>query len=270
MNEQTPWQLRMFSRTLKKRQRLSVLRDMLGTLSEQRCLLVTCGDNNGAINWHLRHLGGTWSWADCERKSIEEMSELLGERVEHVNPAAMPFDDEAFDCVVAIDVHEHLDDPESFTREVRRVLKPGGRAIVTVPGGDQRKLANRLKNMVGMTKEKYGHVRDGFSVQELGSLIARSDIEPMRSTTFSRFFTEMVELAINYLYVMKLAKKNAKPVEQGTIAPATSEQLRSIERTYRLYSMVYPFVWAFSRLDALLFFTRGYVVLIEGTKRRST
>src|SRR5690606_37180175 len=125
-------------------------------------------------------------------------------------------------------------DPESFTREVRRVLKPGGRAIVTVPGGDQRKLANRLKNMVGMTKEKYGHVRDGFSVQELGSLIARSDIEPIRSTTFSRFFTEMVELAINYLYVMKLAKKNARPVEQGTIAPATSEQLRSIERTYRL------------------------------------
>jgi hypothetical protein len=30
---------------------------------------------------------------------------------------------------------------------------------------------------------------------------------------------------------------------------------------------VYPFVWLASRLDMLLFFTPGYVVLVEGRKR---
>jgi hypothetical protein len=67
--------------------------------------------------------------------------------------------------------------------------------------------------------------------------------------------------------VKKLAKTSSAPVSEGTIAPATQDQLRSVQKTYRLYSLVYPFVWLASRLDMLLFFTPGYVVLVEGRKR---
>jgi SAM-dependent methyltransferase len=267
MPHERPWQLRVFSRTLKKKQRLTALRRILGCLDGYKCLLVTCGDNNGAINYRLRHLGGHWSWADCDNKSIHEMSELLGEAVSCVDPGQLPYPNEQFDCVVTIDVHEHVEDPETFTSEVRRVLKPGGRAVITVPGGDPRKFVNRLKKMVGMTREKYGHVRDGFSVPELESLMRLSEIEPARVVTFSRFFTELIELGINYAYVQKLSKKSSVPVTVGTIAPLTSAQLRSVEKTYRLYSLIYPFVWVVSRLDWLLFFTHGYVVLVEGRKR---
>lgn len=268
-----PWQLRMFDRSLKKKLRLAALRDMLDgadKMKDRKCLLVTCGDNNGAINYRLRELGGRWSWADCEDKGIAEMSELLGEEVKLVDPVALPYSDEQFDCVISIDVHEHLSTPKEFTAEIKRVLKAGGRAVVTVPGGDQRKLANRLKTLVGMTKERYGHVRDGFSADELKSLIKASGIEPLRVATFSRFFTELLELGINYVYVKRLSRKSSTPVSEGTIAPATSAQLRSVERTYRLYSLVYPFVWLVSRLDALLFFTRGYVVLVEGRKLQTS
>ena len=257
----------MFSRTLKKKLRLRVLRDVLGHMDTQRCLLVTCGDNNGAINYQLRCLGGNWSWADCETTSIREMSELLGEEVKHIDPKQLPYPAEHFDCIVTVDVHEHLRDPETFTREIRRLLRPGGRAVITVPTGDRRKLANRLKNAVGMTREKYGHVRDGFSVPELQSLMEAMDLNPQRTVTFSRFFTELFELGINFVYVNKLAKTSAAPITQGTIAPATSAQLRSVQTTYRLYSIIYPFVWLATRLDLLLFFTTGYVVLVEGEKR---
>jgi SAM-dependent methyltransferase len=264
----TPWQLLMFSRTLKKKLRLAALRQILGgPLPGQRCLLVTCGDNNGAINYLVREQGGQWSWADCEEKSLAEMAALLGEAVTHVQPGRLPYQDGQFDCVVTIDVHEHLGDPEAFTREVRRVLTPGGRAVVTVPGGDQRKLVNRLKSAVGMTRERYGHVRDGFSVAELQALLRRAGIEPARELTFSRFFTELIELGINYAYVKRLAKKSAVVVSEGTIAPATADQLRSVQKVYRLYSAIYPFVWLVSQLDRLLFFTAGYVVLVEGRRR---
>jgi SAM-dependent methyltransferase len=262
----TPWQLRMFSRTLKKKLRLTVLREILGQLDNRRCLLVTCGDNNGAINYQLRRLGGCWSWADCENKSIAEMCRLLGDEVKFVDSRQLPYPDEQFDCVVAIDVHEHLQDPETFTREITRVLKCGGRVVITVPSGDHRKIANRVKNAIGMTREKYGHVRDGFTIPELQSLMRLMDIEPRRAVTFSRFFTEMIELGINYIYVNTLSKKGGVAVAEGTIAPATSEQLRSVEKTYRLYSIIYPFVWLTSRLDWFLFFTSGYVVVVEGTK----
>jgi SAM-dependent methyltransferase len=267
MPDQTPWQLRMFSRTLKKKLRLAALRGVLGPLDGQRCLLVTCGDNNGAINYRLRQIGGRWSWADCETRSIREMSELLGEEVLHVDPASLPFERESFDCVVTIDVHEHVRDPATFTREACRLLRPGGRLVVTVPGGDPRRVVNRLKCWIGMTRDQYGHVRDGFSVPEIQALMAATDIEPLRAITFSRFFTELIELGINYGYVKRLSKKNATAVERGTIAPATSDQLRAVEKTYRLYSAIYPLIWLVSQLDQALFFTPGYVVLVEGRRQ---
>jgi hypothetical protein len=78
----------------------------------------------------------------------------------------------------------------------------------------------------------------------------------------------MIELAINVAYVKKLSKRGSVAVKQGTIAPATAEQLRAIDRTYRLYSLIYPAVWLVSQLDCLLWFTSGYVVLVEGSRRR--
>jgi hypothetical protein len=55
-------------------------------------------------------------------------------------------------------------------------------------------------------------------------------------------------------------------VEQGTIAPATRDQLKSIQKTYRMYSLIYPFFRAVSALDALFWYSRGYVVMVEGRK----
>jgi SAM-dependent methyltransferase len=256
----------MFDRTLKKKLRLGVLRRVLGPLDGQQCLLVTCGDNNGAINYWLRHMGGCWAWADCEDISLREMAELLQEHVSHVDPSRLPYADGQFDCVVTIDVHEHLQDPEAFTQEVRRVLKPGGRVLITVPSGDPRRLANRLKQAIGMTREAYGHVRDGFSVEEIRSLMLSLGITPRRAVTFSRFFTELIELGINYVYVTRLAAARSRAAGAGPIAPATAEQLQRVRRVYLMYSVIYPVVWAGSRLDWLLLLTDGYVVLVEGIK----
>ncbi|GIH72184.1 class I SAM-dependent methyltransferase [Sphaerimonospora thailandensis] len=45
----------------------------------------------------------------------------------------MPFPDASFDRVIAAEVLEHIPDDMSAMREIVRVLKPGGRAAVTVP-----------------------------------------------------------------------------------------------------------------------------------------
>ena len=116
MSKQVPWQLKMFQKSLKKKLRLKALKKHLGNLSQVgQFLLVTCGDNNGAMNYHLRALGGKWQWADLEDKSLAEMAELLGEKVLHVPGGILPFSDGTFDCVVSIDVHEHLANPHFFT-----------------------------------------------------------------------------------------------------------------------------------------------------------
>ena len=45
----------------------------------------------------------------------------------------LPFKNELFDLVLALDVIEHMDEDTSAVRELNRVLKPGGRLIITVP-----------------------------------------------------------------------------------------------------------------------------------------
>ena len=44
-----------------------------------------------------------------------------------------PFDADRFDSVTLFQVLEHVFEPEAFLAEVRRVLKPGGRLLITVP-----------------------------------------------------------------------------------------------------------------------------------------
>ena len=60
------------------------------------------------------------------------------------NLAALVFDDmtdskletASFDCVVAVEVLEHVERDREFIRHVRRVLRPGGVFLMTTPNGD--------------------------------------------------------------------------------------------------------------------------------------
>ena len=45
----------------------------------------------------------------------------------------LPFEDGAFDLILATDVLEHLEDDRSVMRELRRVAAPGARLLATVP-----------------------------------------------------------------------------------------------------------------------------------------
>ncbi|MCW5961002.1 MAG: class I SAM-dependent methyltransferase [Pyrinomonadaceae bacterium] len=45
----------------------------------------------------------------------------------------LPFGDESFDVVTALDVVEHLDDDVAGLKEMHRVLKTGGRSLIFVP-----------------------------------------------------------------------------------------------------------------------------------------
>jgi SAM-dependent methyltransferase len=251
----------MFSKSLKKQQKLRLMLRQLRGLPGERCLLITNGDNNGALNYHFRAHGGVWTWVENEADSIPEIEGLLQEKILAGEPSRIPAEDESFDVVVSIDVHEHLTEPQVFNRELRRVTRPGGHVIVTTPNGDTWKPVTVLKRAVGMTKEKYGHVVYGYNVSQHREMLSGVGFEPVSAGSYSKFFTEMIELAINYAYVMVLSRKKTG-VRAGEIAPSNREKLRAVEKQYRLYAAVYPILLAVSKLDLLLAFFTGYAVSV--------
>ena len=45
----------------------------------------------------------------------------------------LPFDNNSFDCIMAIEVLEHLEDPEKFVDESHRVLNSSGSIFISIP-----------------------------------------------------------------------------------------------------------------------------------------
>src|SRR5688572_10913970 len=57
-----------------------------------------------------------------------------GVRCDPINPdGTLPYPDGAFDVACSLEVIEHIKDQFSFTRELYRVVRPGGVAIVSTP-----------------------------------------------------------------------------------------------------------------------------------------
>ena len=113
--------------------RREILDQMLGELLlpvGARLLDIGCG-TGGSAQILSRH--GEAVGLDRELRSFRlSMDRPYRHRV--VSGAeTLPFADASFDAVVALDVIEHLDDDLGAAREIRRILKPGGAAVIFVP-----------------------------------------------------------------------------------------------------------------------------------------
>ena len=58
----------------------------------------------------------------------------LGLDAHVMSPEKLPFEAQSFDSALLDNVMEHIERPQPLLEEVRRVLKPGGRLLVGVPG----------------------------------------------------------------------------------------------------------------------------------------
>ena len=92
-----------------------------------RVLDIGCG-----IGDFLAYLPGTIG-LDINRHAVEWCQKLgLDARVMEID--SLPFGNASFDGVVLDNVLEHLLDPRQLLDEIRRVLAPGGRLLIGVPG----------------------------------------------------------------------------------------------------------------------------------------
>lgn len=111
-----------------------VVREWLANPTGQRVADVGCGTGRHAI-W-LAEAGAKVDAYDASAGMMAKAREKLhssGVNLhEHTLPDALPAADGAFDVVLLALVADHLADLEAAFRDLRRVLKPGGRLIVTV------------------------------------------------------------------------------------------------------------------------------------------
>jgi SAM-dependent methyltransferase len=110
---------------------------------------------------------------DADREALAEAARLGIET--HWADLDQPLDlaDASFDVVVAGELLEHLRDPQRLVGEVRRVLRPGGTFVASVPNAYR--LKGRLLFLFGRPPENDPTHLQMFSAADVRALLAGFD-----------------------------------------------------------------------------------------------
>ncbi len=109
---------------------LSLIAGLLSPRNGYRILDVGCG--TGATLKKLEEYGEAIG-IDISEEAVRFSRQRGCRDVRLTGGDEIPFPDQSFDCVVALDVIEHIDDDGKALRDYRRVLKSGSRLVLTVP-----------------------------------------------------------------------------------------------------------------------------------------
>jgi len=110
----------------------SFVKDICSKITDHRPQILDVGSGTGA-NLKMLAQFGEAQGVDVSADAVAFCRERGLENVRLGAAESLPFDDNGFDLVTALDVVEHMDDDVAGLREMHRVLRPGGRLLLFVP-----------------------------------------------------------------------------------------------------------------------------------------
>ncbi|MBI1877220.1 MAG: class I SAM-dependent methyltransferase [Chloroflexi bacterium] len=171
----------------------AVMEPFLPKTPDLRLLDVGCGAGN--MIHHLSRYGQV-KGIEIDPRPVK-MAHQRGYDVDQFDATQpMPFDDNSFDAVTALDVIEHNQDDLAILADSYRVLKPGGCVIITVP---------TLMWLWSHNDDINAHVRR-YTAGELKQKLAQTGFT-VRRVTYNNFF--IFPLAASLILLRRFAK--AKP-----------------------------------------------------------
>ena len=176
-----------------------------GLWNETPRTLLDAGGGEGAFAYHVARRFPNWqvAVADNEPKTIERAHRIKrGLRLDNLEVREVdllyPGDEAAWDIVVCADVLEHIESHDVVVKHLAHALRPGGILIVTSPSVPQPRhlpMVAWRERRIGFHPSDYGHVRDGYSADDLRLLFnnAGLDVDTIKFT-FGRPGTLMFDL----------------------------------------------------------------------------
>jgi SAM-dependent methyltransferase len=110
----------------------SFVKEICEQVKDRRARILDVGCGTGANLMMLSEFGEA-EGVDVSPDALTFCRERGLQNVKLGAAEALPYEDHTFDLVTALDVVEHIDDDVAGLREMRRVLRPGGRVLLFVP-----------------------------------------------------------------------------------------------------------------------------------------
>ena len=133
--------------------------------------ILDVGSGSGVMLKSLEELGET-SGLDMSEEAIKFSKEIFSGEVRKGNlPDQVPFEQDAFHLITALDVIEHIEDDEGSIVAIKGLLKANGCAIVTVPAyrflWTKFDVINEHKRRYTLTELREKLVAAGFIVENI-------------------------------------------------------------------------------------------------------
>ena len=149
----------------------SFVEDICRRVTDRRPRILDVGCGTGANLLMLSKYGDA-EGVDVSEDALAFCRERGLENVKLGAAEQLPYDDGTFDLVTALDVVEHLDDDLAGLREMRRVLRPGGRVLLFVP---------TFMFLWGL-QDDVSHHRRRYRMPELRRVLEQAGFEIERTT----------------------------------------------------------------------------------------
>lgn len=177
----------------------------------------------------------------------------------------LPFKPGSFQLALCSEVFEHLEDDDAAAAELARVLRSDGRAVITVPytglGFTSFLELLRVKTVHDFPGPEH-HVRPGYDERTLAAVLGRHGLLIDRHRYYFRFFTRLTTDAVSaaHLVYQRLVHRR-RAWTWSDVAAAEGGA------AFRAYTAAFPVLWALSRLDHLLGWTRGFGLVARVRKQ---
>ena len=149
----------------------SFVKGICGRLKDRRPRILDVGCGTGG-NLLLLSKYGDAEGVDVSPDAVSFCRERGLQQVKQGTAEQLPYGDATFDLVTALDVVEHLDDDLAGLKEMRRVLRPGGRVLIFVP---------TFMFLWGLQDDVSNH-RRRYRLSELRGVLERAGFDVERTT----------------------------------------------------------------------------------------
>lgn len=122
--------------------RLDFVKDIVGTMGDERANVADLGCGPGVILCAILAVKPMWvgHGLDISRSAVDYARRLsvhkgVAGRADFCigDISHLPYKSRSLDLVLALEVVEHLPEPEIAIKEIKRVLRPGGKVIISIP-----------------------------------------------------------------------------------------------------------------------------------------
>jgi SAM-dependent methyltransferase len=155
-----------------------------GRVDAVQILEVGCGTGG---NLDMLTQFGHVSALEMDASALAFSKLKAGERVEFRHgsaPDGISFPPNSFDLICMLDVLEHIDQDAETLNALRRLLKPGGQILITVPA----------YQWLWSSHDEFLHHKRRYSRPALNRLMIECGYEPLRMTYFNTFLLPLVAI----------------------------------------------------------------------------